>query len=94
MDSSSKQLLSLSLALLLSLCCSGGEDTPPGHMQPLGSHMEPELVRRIDHMPSPQEFYEEFVRPKVPVVLEGLMAKQEVIKNWQSDDYLRCVYTS
>ncbi len=81
----------LLLFALLLLCseCSAGDKALPGHMQPLGSHMEPELVRRIDHMPSPSEFYENFVRPKIPVVLEGLMSGQEVLRNWQSDDYLR-----
>ena len=63
-------------------------DSPPGHMQPLGSHMEPKPVTRISHMPTPQEFHK-FVALKRPVIFEGLMSNQQVIKNWQSDDYLR-----
>ncbi len=74
--------------LCVVLVCHGAL---PGHMQPLGSHMEPEPVRRLDYMPSPQEFFEDFVRPKVPVVFEGLLLQQEVFRNWQSDDYLRYV---
>jgi len=62
----------------------------PGHMQPLGSHMEPRLVvKRIQHIPTPQEFNDEYVRNSQPVIFEGLMREQEVIKNWQNDDYLR-----
>ncbi len=83
------------LCALLLLCngCTAGDEALPGHMQPLGSHMEPEVVRRIDHMPTPREFWEDFVRPKIPVVLEGLMSGEEVLRNWQSDDYLRYVQT-
>ena len=87
----------LSTATLSSTCEAESEaeqlptaeaDSPPGHMQPLGSHMEPKTVTRISHMPTPQEF-QRFVALKQPVIFEGLMSNQQVIKNWQSDDYLR-----
>ncbi len=61
----------------------------PGHMQPLGSHMEPKQIAKINYMLTPREFQEKFVKPKKPVVFEGLMSDLDVIKNWQSDDYLR-----
>ncbi len=75
------------------LVCNGCYGHLPGHMQPLGSHRDPEPVRRIDHMPSPTEFYEDFMKPKVPVIFEGLLLEEEVLHNWQSDDYLRYVWT-
>ena len=68
---------------------SAEADSPPGHMQPLGSHMEPKPLTRINYMPTPQEFNRKYVSPKQPVIFEGLMSNQEVIKNWQSDEYLR-----
>ncbi len=71
--------------------CSGGDAPPPlpGHMQPLGSHSEPELVPMLAHIPSPLEFREKYVKPGKPVVMKGVMAETEVLGNWQSDDYLR-----
>ena len=95
----SKQLLLVALSLLFfcihrPICCTEEEkkvpsSNLPGHMQPLGSHMEPELVRRLDHMIPPPEFYEDYVVPKRPVIFEGLLSQTDVLKNWQSDDYLR-----
>ena len=72
---------------------SAEADSPPGHMQPLGSHMKPKPVTRIKYMPTPQEFNKKFVSRKQPVIFEGLMSNQEVIKNWQSDEYLRYHHT-
>ncbi len=40
-------------------------------------------------MPTPREFQEKYVGPKKPVIFEGLMSDLDVIKNWQSDNYLR-----
>ena len=71
---------------LLSLCRS---EDPPGHMQPLGSHMEPKMVDRIAHVPFPEEFYREYVQPKKPVVFGGLLKRTDVLQNWQKDEYLR-----
>ncbi len=86
---------SLFLSLLLCVIGDGwcSEPTPtsslPGHMQPLGSHMEPKQIVRINYMPTPREFQEKYVIPKKPVIFEGLMSDLDVIKNWQSDNYLR-----
>ncbi len=89
--------LTLSLSFLLCVCrygwCADPSASPPaGHMQPLGSHMEPKPVLRINHLLTPQEFQEKYVKPKKPVIFEGLMRNMDVIKNWQSDDYLRYNY--
>ena len=66
----------------------GGEDLP-GHMQPLGSHIPPEYVKRLSDVPTPSQFAEQYVRPKQPVIFEGLIKDLDVRKNWASDDYLR-----
>lgn len=81
------------LVVQLELKCIPGGGTSheelPGHMLPLGSHMDPEPVRRISHLPSPMEFYEGFVVPKTPVVIEGAMKGSAVWKDWQNDQYIR-----
>lgn len=61
----------------------------PGHLQPLGSHMDPELVRRTGHLPSPLEFYENYVAPQTPLIIEGALKGSTVWKDWQSDQYIR-----
>ena len=68
-----------------------GEHDLPGHMQPLGSHMPPEYVKRLSEIPSPSQFVEQYLHPKQPVVFEGLVKDLDVRRNWASDDYLRCV---
>ena len=79
-------VICLCYSLLLPLCRS---DDPPGHMQPLGSHMEPQMVDRIAHVPFPEEFYHEYMQLKKPVVFEGLLKRTDVLRNWQRDEYLR-----
>ena len=78
------------IVLLLVLVWNGQADSNlPGHLQPLGSHMPPEYVRRVSHIPSPLEFHREYVSSKTPLLMEGIMKNADVIKNWQNDDYLR-----
>lgn len=62
----------------------------PGHMEPLGSHRPPNQLERLVVPPSPLQFAE-YVTRRQPVVMEQLMRNTEVIKNWQSDDYLKYV---
>ena len=48
----------------------------PGHMQPLGSHVTPEYVKRIlGEILRGSEFVEQYVHPKQPVIFEGLIKK-------------------
>ena len=87
------------LAILVSFSCLSwighGEDEErgredlPGHLQPLGSHMPPEYVKRVSDVPTPSQFVEQYVRPKQPVIFEGLIKDLQVRKNWAKDDYLR-----
>lgn len=82
--------LVVGLQLLLASCSAEPADLP-GHMKPLGSHRDPELVTRIVHAPSVVEFQQEYAQPRRPLVMEGILANTDLIKNWQQDEYLRCV---
>ena len=62
----------------------------PGHMQPLGSHVTPEYVKRVwGEVLRGSEFVEQYVHPKQPVIFEGLIKNLTVRKNWANDNYLR-----
>ena len=62
----------------------------PGHMQPLGSHMTPEYVKRVlGEILRGSEFVEQYVHPKQPVIFEGFIKNLIVRKNWANDNYLR-----
>ena len=63
----------------------------PGHMQPLGSHMPPEYVKRVSDFPTPSQFVEQYLHTKQPVVFEGLIKDLDVRKKWADDNYLRSV---
>lgn len=69
-------------------------DELSGHMQPLGSHMLPEYVKRLSDFVTPSDFVEQYVRPKQPVVFEGLLKNLEVREKWADDNYLRCLSIS
>jgi lysine-specific demethylase 8 len=79
------------LALLLCgvLCVCRGSEPPPGHLLPLGSHTEPELVARLPAMPSSLQFHTEFVAEGRPVVLEGVLNSTRLLEAWGDDGYLR-----
>jgi lysine-specific demethylase 8 len=79
--------LELVLCTVLGVC--GGGEFPPGHLKPLGSHREPELVARLSSMPSSREFYFSYVETNTPVLLEGLLNSTHLPQNWGSDEYLR-----
>ena len=71
----------------------GDREGLPGHMQPLGSHVMPEYVKRVwGEILRGSEFVEQYVHPKQPVIFEGLIKDLQVRKNWASDKCLRCGY--
>ena len=85
------------LLLSTSQCWSDAEEERreaeelPGHMQPLGSHVTPEYVKRVwGEILRGSEFVEQYVHPKQPVIFEGLIKNLTVRKNWANDNYLRC----
>ena len=69
------------------LCVCGGGDVPPGHLKPLGSHREPQLVARLTSVPASRDFFYDYVEPNTPVLLEGLLNSTHLLKNWGSDGY-------
>ena len=79
------------VTILLSLFITWGscDNHPPGHMQPLGSHMPPIPLDVLDTYPEPLPFYSNYVKRNWPVKLEGLFKTVDAVKNWQNDEYLR-----
>lgn len=78
----------LFLPLLFTLS-SNAVDHPPGHLQPLGSQIAPVGdVLTIDVIPSPEGFFENYVKPGKPVLFKGAAAKSPAYELW-TDEYLR-----
>lgn len=79
---------------LLLLCVflnvvQGNSDHPPGHLQPLGSHQNPEEpITELHEAPSPQYFFENFVKPGKPVLFKAAAKKMPSFSLW-TDEYLR-----
>nr|XP_026689371.1 lysine-specific demethylase 8-like isoform X2 [Ciona intestinalis] len=67
-------------------------DDPPGHMQPIGSHMPPMPIEERDDLPNPTEFYDNYVTPGKPVVFKGVVKKFPNFNNLRNDSYLRDLY--
>ena len=65
----------------------------PGHMQPLGSHREPELVPRVSPEISPVEFHRSYVADRKAVILDQVLVRTGIVEKWGSDDYLRLIHT-
>ncbi len=67
-----------------------GEDVfPRGHMQPLGAHRDPDPVeeRSVDQLPTPLEFWNDFLMPSKAVVFRGAAKKFPGASLW-TDSYL------
>lgn len=64
------------------------EFIPTGHLQPLGSHRPPEgAIKSIEHVPTPQEFYIEYVLKGQPVIFKEAAKLSPGFQLW-SDSYL------
>ena len=85
-----KRILLLSNLLVLIIADMESERAaPPGHMLPIGSHRPMEgHIKRLSEIPDPITFYEEYVLPKQPVVMEGALRDTFPINNW-TDEYFR-----
>lgn len=65
------------------------EFIPTGHLQPLGSHRPPEgAIKSVELVPTPQEFYNEYVLKGQPVIFKGTAKLSLGFQLW-SDSYLR-----
>ncbi len=83
--------MTLSLYIAIVLCLKHSlcdEALPPGHLQPLGSHVAPKTIEESDTFPDPLTFHYSYVRKNTPVKLNGLLKTTDVLTNWQSDEYL------
>ena len=75
--------------ILVLILSSNANDHLTGHLKPLGSQVEPiGDVLTIDTVPSPQEFFEQYVHPGKPVLFKGAAAETPAYKLW-TDEYLR-----
>ena len=65
------------------------QSLPIGHLQPLGSHRDPEAVPEFsrDNYPTPEEFWKKFVKPSKPAVFRGGAKDWVGLTKW-TDDYL------
>lgn len=89
--SSSKTLLIFSL-LFCKITCSILEDEafPKGHLQPLGSHRDPDntLIDELNEIPTAKAFWEKYVKPSKAVVLRGAAKHSPAFSKW-TDEYLK-----
>ena len=61
----------------------------PGHLQPLGSHRDPEgPLEEVQGFPDAQIFFEKYVTGSKPVVFKDAAKKIPAYSKW-TDDYLR-----
>ena len=67
----------------------GHKTCPQNSVSGLALCRPPEAVTRLSHIPSAEEFHTDWEKAGQPVVLEGLLNRTEVFRNWQQDDYLR-----
>lgn len=83
--------LCLFIPILLSISSNGNEHLP-GHLQPLGLQTPPVGgVLTVNNIPSPEEFFYQFVKPGKPVLFKGAASKTPAYQQW-TDNYLRCCY--
>ncbi|KAK3729606.1 hypothetical protein QZH41_016172 [Actinostola sp. cb2023] len=61
---------------------------PHGHLQPLGEHQPPEKpITVTEILPSPREFFENYVKPGKPLIFRGAAKKTPPYARW-TDEYL------
>ncbi len=68
-----------------------GEKLPKGHLQPLGSHREPDTIEERYDIPSPLEFWSNYVKISKPVVFRGAAKHSKAYRLW-NDKYLKEMY--
>ena len=74
------------LLVVPALC---GSNHPAGHLEPLGAQIPPVgEVFTTDEIPSPKDFFEQYVQPGKPVLFKGAATKMPAYNLW-TDEYLR-----
>ncbi len=63
---------------------------PRGHLEPLGGHRDPDPVEEltVDQIPSPLQFWKDYIIPSKPVVFRGAAFKSPGSWLW-TDSYLK-----
>jgi hypothetical protein len=81
------------LCLLFPLITGTSADVPVGHLQPLGSHRQPDnnLFDETNEWPSPEEFWNKYVKPSRPLILRGAAKYSKAFTEW-TDEYLSSKY--
>ena len=74
----------LASALALGTC-----QRVPGHMKPLGSHMDPLSIDSTTDFVTGIDFYDSYVSKNKPLLLKGLLSTTDAFQNWQDDGYLK-----
>ena len=83
-------VLLIASSSLTNVNSDSSKDLPVGHLKPLGSHRPPEtnLVDDLQEMPTPQEFWTNYVSPSKAVVLRGAAKQGRAFTLW-TDDYMK-----
>lgn len=88
----------LSFLLVLNILCLqrnqrviSQRNVPKGHLKPLGEHKLPESIEERSTIPTPLEFWQEYVSISKPVVLRGAGKSSKAFKLW-TDEYLKTNY--
>lgn len=77
------------IAIFFSVLSSVEGEHPQGHLQPLGSHQDPEgVIASTDVVPNAKDFFERNALPGEPLLLKGAAKKMHAYSRW-TDDYLR-----
>ena len=64
-------------------------DSPKGHLERLGNQGPKQgHIEVLDALPSPVEFFENYIVPGKPVVFKGAAKPMPAFKNW-NDEYLK-----
>lgn len=67
------------------------DNSPRGHLKPLGSHREPQnnlMVDELDYMPSAEDFWRKYVKPSRAAVLKGAAKYARAFTEW-TEHYLK-----
>ena len=81
-------VLVLKLLFLQSVCADG---FPKGHLEPLGSHCPPGNIEERHDVPTPLEFWNDYVKVSRPVVFRGAAKHSAAFRLW-TDEYLKASY--
>lgn len=77
------------IAIFFSVLSSVEGEHPQGHLQPLGSHQDPEgVIASTDVVPNAKDFFERNALPGEPLLLKSAAKKMHAYSRW-TDDYLR-----